>query len=395
MPQKRDRGGRNVGSLRTKGPGEEGAPRNFVSEWGGRFRVQISLWLLWKEQSTILALFGRRVLGQYPVAPSSPGPFVLLPRGPCETSWCLAAKIDSPLSRANFLTLNCPRPNCLLKCLPNCLSPTIEDIFSSFKITPVVRVIARQLSGKNCLAAIFASRHQDASTGPFVLLLFGSESGRNQVDCGKGFRGIGAAGGRARWKKVSTSPTLGKRKHAPPCSSAELFFAEKKMGSTEERFRWWQWFPGFYRFLYPPPAWKVVLWGQKSSAKDFLSVVVVYAFFWPLLTMQTSLQNHHPSRKACQRMANQLSGPISRDIAILSLPYLISPDTFSGRLSAPQNGAIPLLVTVSHTLSFFSLAFWISLVKFKREIPLLISVFSPSFPRILWVWQRQKILDNR
>ena len=42
----------------------------------------------------------------------------------------------------------------------------MEDIFPSFKIAPVVRVIARQLSGKNCLAAIFASRHQDASPGP-------------------------------------------------------------------------------------------------------------------------------------------------------------------------------------------------------------------------------------
>ena len=30
----------------------------------------------------------------------------------------------------------------------------------------MVRVIARQMSGKNCLAAIFASRHQDASLGP-------------------------------------------------------------------------------------------------------------------------------------------------------------------------------------------------------------------------------------
>ena len=29
-------------------------------------------------QSAILALFGRRILGQYPAAPSSPGPFVLL-----------------------------------------------------------------------------------------------------------------------------------------------------------------------------------------------------------------------------------------------------------------------------------------------------------------------------
>ena len=33
---------------------------------------------MWKEQSTMLALFGRRILGQYPAAPSSPGPFVLL-----------------------------------------------------------------------------------------------------------------------------------------------------------------------------------------------------------------------------------------------------------------------------------------------------------------------------
>ena len=36
----------------------------------------------------------------------------------------------------------------------------------------------------------------------------------------------------------------------------------------------------FIGFLYPPPAWKVFLSGQKSSPKDFLSVVVVYAFFF-------------------------------------------------------------------------------------------------------------------
>ena len=35
-----------------------------------------------------------------------------------------------------------------------------------------------------------------------------------------------------------------------------------------------------------------------------------------------------------------LSGPISRDIAILSLRCPILRDTFSGRLAAPQNGAI-------------------------------------------------------
>ena len=34
----------------------------------------------------------------------------------------------------------------------------------------------------------------------------------------------------------------------------------------------------FIGFLYPPPAWKVFLSGQKSSPKDFLLVVVVYAW---------------------------------------------------------------------------------------------------------------------
>ena len=61
-----------------------------------------------------------------------------------------------------FLTRNYPRPNRLLKCLPNCLSPTGEGIFSSFKITPAVRVIARQLRDKNCPGAIFAPGHQDS-----------------------------------------------------------------------------------------------------------------------------------------------------------------------------------------------------------------------------------------
>ena len=73
---------------------------------------------------------------------------------------------------------------------------------------------------------------------------------------------------------------LGKRKRTPPCSSAELFFAEKngvyrgKISVVDMVFL------GFIGFLYPPPAWKVFLLGQKSSPKDFLSVVVVYAFFF-------------------------------------------------------------------------------------------------------------------
>ena len=44
---------------------------------------------------------------------------VAIPRGPCETS---------TVSR-QFLTRNYPRPNCLLKCLQNCLSHTREGHF--------------------------------------------------------------------------------------------------------------------------------------------------------------------------------------------------------------------------------------------------------------------------
>ena len=71
-----------------------------------------------------------------------------------------------PTVSKQFLTRNYPRPNCLLKCLPNCLSPTREGFLSSFKINPAVRVIARQVRGKNGLAAIFALRHQSVSSGP-------------------------------------------------------------------------------------------------------------------------------------------------------------------------------------------------------------------------------------
>ena len=75
-----------------------------------------------------------------------------------------------PIVSRQFLTRNYPRLNRLLKCLPNCLSPTGEGIFSSFKITPAVRVIARQLRDKNSPGAIFALGHQDVSQGPLGTL---------------------------------------------------------------------------------------------------------------------------------------------------------------------------------------------------------------------------------
>ena len=80
-----------------------------------------------------------------------------------------------PTVSRQFLTRNYPRPNCLFKCLPSCLSPTREGFLSSFKINPAVRVIARQVRDKNCLAAIFAPRHQSVSSGPLGRLKATSE----------------------------------------------------------------------------------------------------------------------------------------------------------------------------------------------------------------------------
>ena len=107
--------------------------------------------------------------------------------------WALRDRLMSrgknclPTVSRQFLTRNYPRPNCLLKCLPNCLSPTREGFLSSFKINPAVRVIARQVRGKNCLAAIFAPRHQSVSSGPLGLRqLRNIETGSPQGPAGSG-----------------------------------------------------------------------------------------------------------------------------------------------------------------------------------------------------------------
>ena len=60
---------RTMLSSKTKGPGEKGAPGIIP-----KFRLRN-----WPILSgTILAIFGSRILGQNPAAPSSPGPFGLL-----------------------------------------------------------------------------------------------------------------------------------------------------------------------------------------------------------------------------------------------------------------------------------------------------------------------------
>ena len=59
-----------------------------------------------------------------------------------------------------------------------------------------------------------------------------------------------------------------------------------------------------------------------------------------LSSAESPLQ-HFQGTSANRKLNSALSGPISRDIAILSLRYPISRDTLSGRLALPQSGAIP------------------------------------------------------
>ena len=70
-----------VSAARQKGPREKGAPRNHpetssqkLADFGCRFPYDC----YGRDRGTILALFRRRILGQYPAAPCSPGPFCLL-----------------------------------------------------------------------------------------------------------------------------------------------------------------------------------------------------------------------------------------------------------------------------------------------------------------------------
>ena len=55
------------------------------------------------------------------------------------------------------------------------------------------------------------------------------------------------------------------------------------------------------------------------------------------------------TRRDKQGSTGRLSGPISRDIAIVSLRYSLSRDTFSAIATIPQQGAIPPLVPFFYT----------------------------------------------
>ena len=80
--------------------------------------------------------------------------------------------------------------------------------------------------------------------------------------------------------RLGVQKHYGKKKAHTALLQCRTFLCRKKIGghrgkiSVVEKV-----FLVFIGFLYPPPIWKVILRGQTSSPKDFLSVVVVYALF--------------------------------------------------------------------------------------------------------------------
>ena len=60
----------------------------------------------------------------------------------------------------------------------------------------------------------------------------------------------------------------------------------------------------------------------------------------PVIILKHATRISTEQRNSLNMPRSRLSGPISRGIAILSVRYPISRDTFQGRLALPQNGAI-------------------------------------------------------
>ena len=73
--------------------------------------------------------------------------------------------------------------------------------------------------------------------------------------------------------------------HCP--APVQNFSLPKKVGATEERFRWWIWVSWFSRgfCIYHRPG-KFFFKARKVLQKEYLSVVVVYAFFFSVFAPQ-------------------------------------------------------------------------------------------------------------
>ena len=82
----------------------------------------------------------------------------------------------------------------------------------------------------------------------------------------------------------NNSQGVGKKKPYTALFQCRTFLCRKKWGPPRKDFGGGYGFVVFIGFLYPPPAWKVFLWGQKSSPNDF--------FRWWLCTLFSSLGSY-------------------------------------------------------------------------------------------------------
>ena len=92
------------------------------------------------------------------------------PEGPTRQIDVSRQKLSPHCLEAIF-DLQLPSPKLSPKMPPKLSLPHKKGLFILFQINPAVRVIARQVRDKNCLAAIFAPRHHSVSSGPLGRIL--------------------------------------------------------------------------------------------------------------------------------------------------------------------------------------------------------------------------------
>ena len=103
--------------------------------------------------------------GSFPTKTLKSVIFLLPPEGPARHLDVSRQKL-SPHCLETVLDSQLPSPKLSPKMSPKISRAHKRGFFSLFQNCPAVRVIARHLRGKTCLAAIIVPRHQDVPSGP-------------------------------------------------------------------------------------------------------------------------------------------------------------------------------------------------------------------------------------